>query len=178
MKNRSRKLNKQVLLEKENLNRDTLRNLLVHESKLASGSSKEILEEYDRLPDWIPTVLFHPITIRIHNSYFVIRTNVVKSSPLLPSLSLSYLLINWNWRCWMTVEDIRPEGIRSENIRRRHSNSSSPAAPLSLPSSPTLERSSESPDCCIQHTVSATGCGRRRWARACSFSCRQAQGFE
>jgi hypothetical protein len=51
MKNRSRKLNKQVLLEKENLNRDTLRNLLVHESKLASGSSKEILEEYDRLLD-------------------------------------------------------------------------------------------------------------------------------
>ena len=51
MKNRSRKFNNHVFLEKENLNRATLRNLLVHESKLASGSSREILEEYDRLLD-------------------------------------------------------------------------------------------------------------------------------
>ena len=84
----------------------------------------------------------------------------------------------WELCCWMTVEDIRPKGIRSENIRRRHSNSSSRVAPLSLRVSPTLERNSESPGCCIQHTVFAWGCGRRRWARACSFSCRQAQGFE
>jgi hypothetical protein len=51
MKNRSRKLKNHVLLEKENLNRATLRNQLVNESKLASGSSREILEEYDRLLD-------------------------------------------------------------------------------------------------------------------------------
>jgi len=51
MKNRSRKLNNHVLSEKENANRDTLRNQLVNESKLASESSREILEEYDRLRD-------------------------------------------------------------------------------------------------------------------------------
>ncbi len=48
------------------------------------------------------------------------------------------------------------------HIRRRHSNSSSRVAPLSPRVSPTLERNSESPGCCIQHTVFAWGCGRRR----------------
>ena len=51
MKNRSRKLNNHVFLEKENRNRDSLRNQLVNESQLVSESSREILEEYDRLPD-------------------------------------------------------------------------------------------------------------------------------
>ena len=147
MKNRSRKLNNHFFLEKENRNRDTLRHQLVNESQLVCGSSREILEEYDRLLDWKPSVLFLPIAIGMRNC-----------ESRRPSLLATFVR-----RTLAT-----PVALVLRTC----------AAPLSPRAFQALERNSESPDCCIQHTVSAKDCGRRRWARACSFSFPQGQGFE
>jgi hypothetical protein len=51
MKKLSRKLNDHIFWESENYNRDILRDQLVKESQAACGSSREILEEFERLID-------------------------------------------------------------------------------------------------------------------------------
>ena len=118
MKNRSRKLNNHVFLEKENRNRDSLRNQLVNESQLVSESSREILEEYDRLPDWKPTVLF-----LLRNGNFVIG-----KSKILCLLRNSYFIIK-------IVEDHRC--LQPSSVRPSRSNSPSSEGPSQrlLPSS-------------------------------------------
>ena len=110
MKNRSRKLNNHVFLEKENRNRDSLRNQLVNESQLVSESSREILEEYDRLPDWKPSALF-----LLRNGNFVIG-----KSKILCLLRNSYFIIK-------IVED--PRCLQPSSIRPSRSNSPSSVGP-------------------------------------------------